>query len=332
MLYSYGRHFLLAIKIKNGYLLNGDKYSASTGKHQAYTRNLCSTKYVEIPLSALTRANIRNREKIEILDIQEATYETKTRKDKDGKLVEYQIHHLGASLIKYKRRYFLSGIDPSGNSWNTYFLIELIKPVSTVNDAFRGLASNLTDTEYNQYLEGTIKRQGEYFLRPFRTATLNNKKINKFLKDRSKNKSVCANINEYIESIHKKSDIIDKLKSIKKDYNSADEDVKKYHLQDKLLEVTYRNIQYIIEFKHKDYIKDLPKNFKIRNSKIYIVPVNGITKKFDISKGVGNKHAASEYIKTDIGEFIRGTLRHREHKMLSLGKKWHKIIKNTQKN
>ena len=39
IIYSYGEHFPIALKLKNGnYLFNTDKYSHSTSKHQNYVR------------------------------------------------------------------------------------------------------------------------------------------------------------------------------------------------------------------------------------------------------------------------------------------------------
>ena len=153
----------LAYRLQHGLRAIGDS------KHQNITRAECKDNSVEIPVSAIVNgANIPITEfkNIKILDKQEAYYETKTVKDKDGKEKEIQIHHLGASLIKYKNRFLLSGIDESGKSWNTYFLIELPKPAFNVNDAYRILAGNLSDGEYNKYMSGEIKRQGEYFLKP----------------------------------------------------------------------------------------------------------------------------------------------------------------------
>lgn len=37
-IYSYGRHFPIAIRLKNGYLINKDKYSSSTSTHQNRVR------------------------------------------------------------------------------------------------------------------------------------------------------------------------------------------------------------------------------------------------------------------------------------------------------
>ncbi len=38
VVYSYGRHFPIAIRIKDGYILNKDKYSPSTSCHQTLVK------------------------------------------------------------------------------------------------------------------------------------------------------------------------------------------------------------------------------------------------------------------------------------------------------
>lgn len=280
-LYSYGTHFILAQRIKNGYILNGDKNSISTAKHQSYTRQEAPNKSPIIPFSALAQIlkyapalNTPELRKIEIIDVTEDTYEDYTYKDKEGNTQTGQRHFLGASLIKYHNKYYLSSID-NGSKNHQFFLVELpkhntditrcfncktdvgvhkdklhdwqcnvcksenirytelmSKPL-TVNKAFRLLAGNLSDSEYNKYLESSIKRQGEYFLIP-----------------------------EY-ENLHK------------------------------------------------------------------ILRINKIKKGYDLSKGKGNKHIARDMFKTPTGIYIRGTLRHVEHKMVSLKEVWHKVIKNT---
>jgi hypothetical protein len=55
ILYSYGTHFPLLIRHKWGYLLNADKYSSTTSKHQGYCRSVAT---IQIPLSALAQAGI----------------------------------------------------------------------------------------------------------------------------------------------------------------------------------------------------------------------------------------------------------------------------------
>lgn len=244
-LYSYGHHFILATKCKNGYLLNGDTYSNSTSTHQSYTRGNAPDNSPIIPFSAIRamfdqrKIDVYKREKglakIEILDVTSDTFETIWRTNAEGKRYEAQIHHLGASLIKYRNKHYISSID-NGSKRSTFFLCQLEGKPLTVAEAYRDLASNLTNEEYEQYLDGEIKRQGEYFMIP-------------------------------------------------------------------------------VYVKTRELMKQAKKQIK----------------NYDLSKGVGNAHIATEAIKTSIGVFIRKTLRHRQHKMISLGNTWHQVIKNTAK-
>lgn len=253
-LYSYGTHFILAQKCKNGYILNGDSYSVTTSKHQSITRAEAPKNSPIIPFSALRNilkgvyldAGIS---KIEIIDVTNDTYEEYTAYDKDSRPYTAIRHHLGASLIKYKNNYFLSSIDPSSRN-HSYFLVQLSKKFGnpkTVNEAYRFLAGNLNDSEYTKYLEGIVKRQGEYFLIPIALTT-----------------------------------------------------------------------------------KQLLAYTRLHNNK----PSLKISKKIDLSRGRGNAHIASEYLKPkcDKYSYIRGTLRHNEHKMISLKNTWHAVVKNTAIN
>lgn len=250
-LYSYGSHFILALKTKQGkYLLNGDTYSVTTSGHQSEVRSYAPGNSPIIPFSALY-AMIQQRTKnltgyydrdkelrnINILDITEDTWTTETRTDKNGNPYEAQIHHLGASLIQYRNKTYISSIDNTGKGYNTFFIVQLKNNVDTVEEAYRELASKLTDKQYQDYLEGTIKRQGEYFFIPTKNITT------KF------------------------------LKSIK------------------------------VKVKHN----------------------------VDLSKGKGNAHTAKDYCKIGKDIMVARSIRHDEHKMVSLKDIWHNVIKNTAK-
>ena len=245
-LYSYGSHFILAQKVKNGYILNGDKYSITTSSHQSLTRSKAPKYSPIIPFSALENIfknnwlNTEELSKIEIIDVTGDTYTEVTRYDKDGNPYKAQEHHLGASLIKYKGKYYLSSIDPGSKDYS-FFLCELKGKPSSVEEAFRDLAGNLSDEEYRGYQEGKILRQGEYFLKPVELTT-----------------------------------------------------------------------------------RDLRNNGAIKTRQI--------KRNVDLSNGNGNAHIARDYLRLPDAEFIRGTLRHNEHKMLRLGQTWHKVIINTAVN
>jgi hypothetical protein len=245
-LYSYGSHFILAQKAKNGYILNGDKYSITTSSHQNLTRSKAPKYSPIIPFTALENIfkngwlSIDELSQIEIIDVTGDTYTEVTRYDKEGNPYKAQEHHLGASLIRYKGKYYLSSIDPGSKDYS-YFLCELKGKPASVEAAFRDLAGNLTDEEYQSYQEGIIQRQGEYFLKPVELTT-----------------------------------------------------------------------------------KDLKNNGAI-NPRI-------IQRNIDLSNGNGNAHIARDYLRLPDAEFIRGTLRHNEHKMIRMGQTWYRVIKNTAIN
>jgi hypothetical protein len=265
-LYSYDYHFILAQKIKNGYLLNGEGSTHSTSQHQNITRLVANGDSWDahkinvfnncvIPFSAihsflrhiglLVQLNNdiqpEHLRKFEILEVQKDTYENVSYRDKDGDMKIRSIHHLGGSLVKYGRYYLLSGID-SGSKNYSYYLILLKKPAKSIEEAFRQLAGNLTDKEYEEYQDrgsNAVMRQGEYFF------------------------------------------------------------------------VSEPNLS----------TRELTRNSMM-----------GVQKNVDLSHGVGNPHTATEYIKTrDKGIYVRRTVRHPEHRMLSFYNVWHRVVQNIQR-
>jgi len=249
VLYSYSYHFALALRCKNGYVLNGDTYSISTSHHQSITRRHAqSKKHCIIPFSALQSAGIIP-EQIIIIDVTEDSYETRTRKNPETREIdEYRIHHLGASLIKHKNKLFLSSIDSSSKN-HQFFLVELrSKKILQVEETYRDLAGNLSDEQYQRYLSGQIKRQGEFFLEP------------------------CPKISTV---------------QLKQQIKSKDNRLGKY---------------------------------------------GKILRCFDLSGGDGHPHHARDAILTKQGIFIRGTLRHTEHKIIRMKNIWHKVYRNTARN
>lgn len=155
-LYSWGKHFPLAVETVSGkYILNGDSYSQSTSQHQSETRYACPKKYIEIPFTVLREAEIDPRE-IEIIQSREADirtlYDPMTGEGRKE-------HRLGASLICYKDRYFLSSTDPSAHWRFGYFLTELSNSVKTIYQAFQSLKPD----PVKQAKKKDVKRQGEWF-------------------------------------------------------------------------------------------------------------------------------------------------------------------------
>lgn len=357
-LYSYGRHFILAIRVKNGYLLNGDKYSNTTANHQSLTRRYAPTNSAVIPFSALQNIfkhgqySVEDRQKhkeelrnVEIIDKTEDTYEEYKTKDKDGNTVVKERHHLGATLIKYKKKYYLSSIDPGSKNY-AYFLVELPKVPEkhniiwigkyvkhamnynhTVTEAYRLLASNLNDKEYQLYLNDEIKRQGEYFLIPTELKT-------KLLKDNAiPIKQANQELNNEIQEIQLRTPHIEKcLANAAIDFSNSSEEDKKNHDLNRYAQIKAGNKKYVVVFRDIANQIKLPDKFKIQGQQILTLSDEGVFKNFDLSEGIGNQHIATETIKTRGNIFIRGTLRHREHRMISLKRVWHRVIKNTAVN
>lgn len=196
ILYSYGHHFPLMIHLGEFMLINADKRSDTTSRHQGECNYTAKNNGIAVPFSALDAAGVQLYSKLrykdglkeiqnilKIVDFKPPRYETKQRKDpKTGKMVEYQEHTLGASLIRFKQvvlkyntdptvighpppekrtRYFLSGIDETGTSRRgNYFLTELKKSAKTVDEAYEQLKP--------KELKGSLNfvRQGEYFFVP----------------------------------------------------------------------------------------------------------------------------------------------------------------------
>lgn len=168
-LYSYGHHFPLATETENGeYILNGDRYSVTTSKHQGKTiyhaHNFQQKPYVIIPQSVLDTAYLETK-KLKIVDKREDLYRTvKRRNPETGKMEDHEEHLLGAAVVRYGDRYFLSGTDEGAAHWGrAYFLTELVKPAQTIKDAFQSLKPDKV------LVVSDFKRQGEWFFIPIGT-------------------------------------------------------------------------------------------------------------------------------------------------------------------
>lgn len=178
VLFSYGSHFPLAIHLGRYQLINADKYSNSTGKHQSMTIRACYNP-VEIPFSALSSAINNNiyrvnngyefnpytlNENLDIIDHADDVWTTKTRRNSKGELEEYQHHLLGGCVFSFKDRYFFSGIDETGKGNHIYFLTELTKPALSVEDALHSMKPQEVIEAENNNLK--VLRQGEWFFIP----------------------------------------------------------------------------------------------------------------------------------------------------------------------
>ena len=150
VLYSYGHHFPLLVRMPWGFLQNADKYSRTTSKHQAETAVIAT---VMIPFSALNRANI-NYLKIKLIDKTAARYDNRTYTNNKGEKITVNERRPESCLIEYGKKRFLCSLD----NYN-YFLSELPGKPKTVDAAFSCLIPDIVKGK--EYL-----RQGEWFFIP----------------------------------------------------------------------------------------------------------------------------------------------------------------------
>lgn len=179
VLYSYGYHFPLAVHVGRYQLINADRYSNSTSKHQSYTIRACGNA-VEIPFSALS-AMIKSEtyryssgyqfnaqylhQSMEILDHEDDKWlHTGVFSKVDGH--EYMTHVLGATLFTYTgndnhKRYIISGIDDTGKGNSRYFMTELKGEPQTVAEALECMKPE--EVKQAERDGRTVLRQGEWF-------------------------------------------------------------------------------------------------------------------------------------------------------------------------
>uniref|UniRef100_A0A6M3LLS3 Uncharacterized protein n=1 Tax=viral metagenome TaxID=1070528 RepID=A0A6M3LLS3_9ZZZZ len=165
VLYSYGRHFPLLVRRDWGFLLNADKYSVTTSKHQ-YRCFRHAT--IQLPFSALNSAKVSFRD-FALVAHDEQRYDTigyrKANTDDKISVAEYEKltaeqqegyypieeRRPEAAILEQNGERYLSSMD----GWN-YFLCKLPEPVGTVEEAFASLKPvEVTDDNYI--------RQGEWF-------------------------------------------------------------------------------------------------------------------------------------------------------------------------
>ena len=185
-IYSYGRHFPMAHKLTGGgILLNSDRYSTTTARHQSDVRSVVGRSgSIEIPFSALRSAGI-HPDSVVIVDTEPSRIIRGTRKEKVYAYTDpetwrgryftgrYEVHdtemHLmGRSVFRVGRRWYLSGIDETARDlWSGYFLAQLPGPAKTVTQALEILKPRLVirrqEYAFNNSLDDGVKRQGEWF-------------------------------------------------------------------------------------------------------------------------------------------------------------------------
>lgn len=175
-IYSYGSHFELGRIVRDAkekplfWLLNGDRYSVSTSRHQNYVRNTVHGTNLPViiaPFTALNSAGI-NLDSIRPLDIRPDTFESYETTNKLGNLVTHYRHWLGGALLSAKvggrRRKFISGFDDNERQ-ALYFLAELPRTsAKTYAEGIDALAPRAVHAALAQGRD--VKRQGDIFAIP----------------------------------------------------------------------------------------------------------------------------------------------------------------------
>ena len=281
-LYSYGHHFVLALRLDTGeYLINGDTYSSSTSHHTSLCIRHLGPNVI-IPFSALDQVT-RDYHLIKLVDRSSDIYITRTRKDpKTGELVEYKEHRLGAAVIKFENRYYLSSIDDGARGRGGYFLVELPERVKTVDEAFDMLFPK------GLHKSDLFLRQGEFFFHPSGVET----------KELSP-----------VEPLYEWGWY---------DYNVQHA----YQARFATKELADKHLRRHIESwgQIEDSSGRMVHRFPIKDQ-------NNLARYFP-NAGTGHAHIVTEIRQKDGDIYVRGTIRHPEHKMLVLGKIWHRVFVN----
>ncbi len=169
VLYSYGRHFPLTVRLGGGgYLHNGDRYSVSTNRHQSHARSAMGGAV--IPFSALAAAGIGKRDRFALRIIEQIPDRSQwvckcgqacayAGVCEDG----YEKHTLGGALIRHGRRSLLAAIDFETSPANRpqFFLVRLPHKVDTVAEAYASLMPD--KVKILRGMGATIQRQGDMF-------------------------------------------------------------------------------------------------------------------------------------------------------------------------
>ena len=182
ILYSYGRHFPLAVrreeKNKTWYLLNGDKYSVSTAKHQGKTYSTFSDQ-PRVSFSALSAAGL-DYFTCKLIDFTKDQYasvypgdkgfdafrksipvgaEYHEKREKDGSVIYKSYHRVGTAVLEQNKKHYICAMDEG-----SYFISLLPHKVKTVDEAFQALKPRAVKEA--ETIDSGCKRQGEWFFIP----------------------------------------------------------------------------------------------------------------------------------------------------------------------
>ena len=187
VLFSYGRHFPLLVRIPDGFLVNGNRYSMSTARHQSYALQALAEsreRFAVVPFSAVQLA-IETLDRYRAFDLVSALkkavritvpssgerWQEVWYKKSDGTAALRRVHTLGNSVIRLRDREFVSAVDETGRGRGMYFFTELPrqKSPSSVTEALDMLKPALVQGAEKEGI--TVRRQGEWFAVPASIAT-----------------------------------------------------------------------------------------------------------------------------------------------------------------
>jgi hypothetical protein len=191
-LYSYGHHFPLLVRLPDGFLVNGNRYSMSTARHQRLAFGVLAEerqRYAVVPFAALQMANrtrrtqpgrlsagplpeqLRAAASIVVPSGGERWYEAGSYRKSDGSMAKRWIHTLGDSVIRVHEQRYVSAVDETGAGRGAYFLAELPgrREPRSIAQALEMLKPEPVREAERQGL--AVLRQGEWFAIPWRTGT-----------------------------------------------------------------------------------------------------------------------------------------------------------------
>lgn len=200
-MFSYGSHYVLAKRFNDGvFLLNGDRYSVSTSKHQSHTRRACygpTTSFTALQNAGIDIDDMQiiahSDDKLDTLhncnpESIKAFRNTipmgatiSYQKDKEtGKIEQISYHLAGSSLIKANDSHYICGMDEM-----SYFVSQLPHGCHSVEAAYQMLKPKLIRTIETENPETIVQRQGEWFFYPVPKGAIKQHAIKK--KDFNKN-------------------------------------------------------------------------------------------------------------------------------------------------
>lgn len=278
-LYSYGHHFILAVRLKGNYLINGDTYSPTTSRHTSLCIEHLKPNII-IPFSALDRVT-RDYHLIQIVDREADKHIPRIKIDpKTKELVEYDEHRLGSAVIEINEKYYLSSIDTGAKGRGGYFLAELPEKVSSVEEAFEALFPEGLDPNTPHV------RQGEFFFVPTDMKTKDLAPVDVLVDWGFYNYALGAAVP------------FPRFRT-------------KIEAEERLRLENARGDAFASIGIHRFPIKDQ----------------NNLARHFN-NIGTGNPHNVREIRCVGDAIFVRGSVRHPQHKIVNLGDTWHRVYVN----